>query len=450
MNAFRRALAPVMLAAAVLTCSFALVRSQACPVYAPPQPLRTLYKSSERVVVARVGARQVLKTEEDFASVRVALNVSEVLKGPTDQQVLHLYRDEYVGKGAEAAEDVRVLSASGRPAPRLKRGEQYLFFLEPREEGGGYEVNDEGYGIKELSDADLKVYLERIKELSEITRQEPEDRHALLEWLVRCAEHDATRWDGAYELSASAEAARAKERQEAEVTRWLPVGVTPEAPAEVEARTAVETQTESDAPVINIEQLPNLRFARYRYTVPDPKLAPMLNAVQKQRLADALFASTEPSEGDDILMRIVKEFDDARFPAFVLARLHRFEQEPPYEAEFWLSALADSLKNDRIVELAASYSRNARYDEDEEETEAETEASAEAANDSAEDSSDEVEIQVELPDEPEETPEQREAREAREKAAAERATRKRSAMLKGILTRIDLFVTTGQLAPAER
>jgi hypothetical protein len=438
MNAIRRALPPVLLAAAALACTFAVQRSLACPIQIPPQPLRTLYKLSERVVVARVGAREVLKVEDDVASVRVTLQVTENVKG-APVRLVHFYHTEFVGEGAEKeAEEEEASSLSyGRRVLRLKRGERYLFFLDPRREGGGYEVNDEGYGIKKLSDEALKVYLERMKELADLTRQEPENKHALVEWLVRCAEEPATRWEGAYELLASDGAAarggaEAKEQGEAEAAQ---AQAAPETQAPDAPDAAPAPDSAAEAPIV----LP--RFVNFRYTEPDPALVPLLNAVQKQRLADALFASSEPGESDNFLMQLVKEYGDARFPNFVLARLHRFENEAPFEAEIWLRFLAGSLKNKQITELADSYSESTTYYE-EEETEAatETEAAAEA-NDAADD-------EEAASEEAEETPADREAEDARQTAATERATLKRSAMLKALLARIDLFVATGQLAEA--
>lgn len=67
-NGIRRALLPVPLAAATLACAFAIERPLACPSQLPPQPLLMLYKRSARVVGARIGAREVLKTEDDLAS----------------------------------------------------------------------------------------------------------------------------------------------------------------------------------------------------------------------------------------------------------------------------------------------------------------------------------------------------------------------------------------------
>lgn len=473
MTGIRRALPPVLVAAAVLACTFVITRPQACPVYIPPQPLRTLYKLSERVVVARVGAREVLSKEDNLASVRITLNVTENLKG-SPAEVLHLYRSEFVVNQADEAkreeESVVVLTSSRREAPRLKRGERYLFFLDPREKGDGYEVDDEGYGIKKLSDEDLKIYLERITELAEIMRREPEDKVALVEWLVRCAEQPATRWEGAYELLGSAEAAaRVDDEEEApaaeppgesEVKTTAEAGAKTQAgegpralslsslPLTGEAQAAPEQQAAAAAPpapdsaVEEVQVVTSRSVADPRNLPADPALAPLLNAVQKQRLADAFFATPDPVNGDDELMQIVKDFDDPRLPGFILARLRRVEDEAPMEAELWLRTLAASLKNERLVELADTYTQEAPYfEEDEEETpeaETQTDASAEES-----DTTNQEEAEAE---EVEETPEDPAVEAARIEAATQRATRTRSAMLKNLLSRIDLFISTGQLA----
>jgi len=382
------------------------------------------------------------------ASVRVALHVTENVKG-APVQLVHLYHTEFVEDDAEQDEGEMTISAySGRPIPRLKQGERYLFFLDRREEGDCYEVDDETYGIKELSGDDLKVYLERLKELADLMRQQPADKHALVEWLVRRAEQPATRWEGAYELLESANAAargdeaEAEEPAEAEAGQARAGGGPSDAAAGGGAQAAPEMQASADPAAVptpdsitdgQVVKLP--RPSDYRYTPPDPALVPLLNAVQKQRLSDALVASSEPSEGDDVLMQIVKDFGDPRLPGFLLARLHRFEDEAPVMAELWLSTLADSLKNRQLIGLADAYTQDAPYYEYEEQPEAETPA-ASGGTGGEEGAAEETE----------ETPVDPEVEAAREADAAERATLKRSATLKALLARIDLFVATGQLA----
>lgn len=459
----RRALPPLLLAAAALAFAVAVERSLACPIYVPPQPLRTLYKASERVVVARVGAKEVLNVQDELASVRIALHVAENVKG-TPAEVLHLYQAELVMSEAEEAEKEKeekeeekekvVSLSSGRGVPRLKRGERYLFFLDPREKGEGYEVDDENYGIKELSDEALKVYLERLKELADITRREPEDKVAVVEWLVRCAEHPATRWEGAYELVGSAEAAAGGDEAEASTTE---AEAEAEEPAEEENGPSEEAAAEAEAAEADAQAAPEQEPAAARpapdsaaeeargtgrrsldddrHTPPDPELAPLLNAAQKRRLADAFFAAPDPVEGDDELMQLVKDFGDPRFPGFLLARLRRFEERAPLEAELWLRTLVASLKNEQLVELADAYAQEAPYIEEDEVPEAETRADAPAAGGGA---SEQEEV--------EETPVDPEVEAARLVAATERATRTRSAMLKSLLSRVELFISTGQAA----
>jgi len=445
MNGIRRALPPVLFAAAALICAFALQRSLACPIQTPPQPLRTLYKVNERVVVARVVAKEVLKTLDQVVFVRIALHVTENVKG-APVQLLHLYHTEFVEDEAEKDEArVTRFARSGRTLPRLKQGERYLFFLNRREEGDGYEVDDESYGIKLLSGDDLKVYLERMKELADLVRQQPEDKHALVEWLVRCAEEPATRWEGAYELFQSAAAAAEPQEQDG-----VDAGQAPDDAEASNASGGGEAQAEPDSTTSRqIEELP--RFNDPRYAPADPELMSLLNAVQKQRLSNALVASSEPSEGEDFLMRVVKDFGDPRFPGFVLARLHRFENEAPYEAELWLNLLAASLKNKQLIEQAAAYAQDAAYYEwdEEEQTAAEPPADPAAANGDTggEEVSDEE--AEEQPLDPEVEAAREAARGAAHEAAAARATLKRSATLKALLARLDLFVSTGQLAEAQ-
>jgi hypothetical protein len=425
MHSFRRALAPAALAAAALAFACALHSSLACPVVQPPQPLRKLYMESARVVVARVGASEVVESRGDAVHVRVTLHVTENVKGEGERVArLYFWRDKN-----ESPEAPQLVTFSARAAPPLKQGERFLFFLDTHEDrGDGYQVNDSGYGIKQLSDEALKVYLERMKELADITRGESEDKAALVEWLVRCAEEPATRWEGAYELLESAGAAGGEDEsgEASEVSNE----------ESAEGKDTEGKDAEGDAVV----ETPRMRPPNFRHTRPDASFVALLNPVQKQRLANALFGSEELGEGESTLLHVVREFEDPRFVPFVRAHLRRVEDAPPQEAAGWLSALAAALKNEKIVELADAYLINAPYYDDEEE-ESEEQSGQESESESEDDEAPEAEEEA-AP----EAPEDPEAEAAREAAAYERATRKRAAMLKDALTRIDYFISTGQLA----
>ncbi|HEV2764564.1 MAG TPA: hypothetical protein VGV38_16415, partial [Pyrinomonadaceae bacterium] len=176
----------VYAAAAFVPSSPIVPAARACPAPAP-MPLRALYTTSERVVVASVGATVVVKKEEGgYEHVRTLLNVSETLKGDAEEYASYLHRRVWP-------------SAEGGEEDPFKFGNTLLLFLIPNQEGG-YVVADLLRGVKHLPESDLRVYVKRVKELDAILRQEKPDEADIVEWLVRCAEEKATRWEGAYEL----------------------------------------------------------------------------------------------------------------------------------------------------------------------------------------------------------------------------------------------------------
>jgi hypothetical protein len=429
MPRIRRALAPVLLAAAALACACALERALACPISRQPQTLRVLYRHSARVVVASVGTSEVLATDGMMQLARTALHVEEDLKG-SGGRLVHLYhweprRDESGGP------NIIRLTASWRLRPEFKRGERFLFFLERREGGDGFEVNDEGYGVKALQPDELKVYRERIKELAAITRPEKEDKAALVEWLVRCAEEPATRWEGAYELQQSANALRwenERAARAAEEAARAEEATEEESEEEEEVEEAGDEESgeeeatdEEAAPEATPEATPSpaatplWRQPAYRFTPLDPTLAPLLDAGQKRRLADALYTAREMGPGENTLLDVVKDFGETALPGFLIAHLRRVDEDPPYEAGQWLQALAHSLDSKELVELADGFARSQFY-----------EAPATAGADGK--------------------PESDQERAERYRLAYENARRKKSAALKAALSRVELFMATGALA----
>ncbi len=456
MPTLRRRTLPLALVLCILTAIAAAVfirQALACPIEIPPQPLRTLYKFSDRIIVARVGHTEVVEVEEHVSHVRTALYVTENVKGEGDALVwfYHWVSPEDVGAAEsnpdESESDVSLASTDGRAVPRYKQGDRLLVFLEKRKEGG-YEVDNEGYGVKKLLDDDLKIYLERIKELSDITRREPPDKAALAEWLVRCAEEPATRWEGAYELMLSADAlereGRKQETPPAEATGGADASaldVASTAPVPMESVRGEESGDAldlspvavadgggtTDAPAPPLMQF-NSETAQFRLPVTlrraprDPSLAAALSEDQKRRLADALFSAEKIEEGEGALLQVVKNFGDARFAPFLVAQLRRVEDNPPYQVEEWLTILANAMKSEEAVELTGKYSENVTYYEEERAVESDVEEAEE----------EEIVDQKEL--------------DAREAAGNERARKKRSDMLKELLTRVERIAASAELA----
>lgn len=169
--------------------------SRACPI-SPPSPLRLLYEKSDLVAVVLAGdtapaaadrAQGVADNDQkqegayEVGLVKTTLQVEKTLKGDGGERAVSLYH--YQG-GDEVDEE-------------YAGGTKLLVFL-TRRGATGYTPTDYRYAIKKLSEDGLKVYLRRIEELSAIESREKPDPAEITEWLVRCAEEPATRWEGGY------------------------------------------------------------------------------------------------------------------------------------------------------------------------------------------------------------------------------------------------------------
>jgi hypothetical protein len=426
MPAPRRLLLPALLSVALLAAVSVIRRSLACPIEPPQQPLRTLYKLSARVIVARVMKSEMAESDEDsmvMKTMKTSLEVTNNLKGD-GEYIVQLYHMVWVSEGAGVPDN-------------FTPGNRLLLFLDKREEGG-YEIDDENYGVKKLSDEDLKVYVERIEELAEIMKKDPPDNSAIVEWLVRCAEERATRWEGAYELKLSASAIEREklEKEQAEKGKadasvgkeggddaGAQEGVeSAAAPSESsgEAQEAGDGATPEDASAETDEESAETEAEdteQSRYTEPDATLVAQLTDNQKRRLADALFGAKQIGKGEDALLSVVKDFKDSRLSAFIIAQLRRVENDAPFQAENWLGALAESLKNESLTKLVETYTNDATYYEEEKTADTDAEANRSTA-----------EI------------------EANYQAAIERATRKRASMLKDLLSQFERLVASGEVA----
>ncbi len=160
----------------------------------PPEPLRVLIAEAEFIVTAQVREPDVreragaaTKGAHLFGIEYVALDVEKILKGRLP-----------VGTIVVPHELGTVC-----PAPaRYEVGTRVLAFLDGGQ-SGTFTTHALSYGAKTLDDAGLGVYLERIEEQLAIQHM-PEGSERLaaqVEWLVKCAEHPATRWEGAYEFT---------------------------------------------------------------------------------------------------------------------------------------------------------------------------------------------------------------------------------------------------------
>src|SRR5215475_6813456 len=152
-----------------------------------PQTLRMLTNESELIVSARVEKITLIKCEDGFNTGIARLNILSILKGAEESQSVDVYYEPDMVCPAP---------------PHYEEGATVLAFLTRSQDSPGYFTVGLSYGAKSLNNRGIEVYSARIRELIEIEeRTDPNARRErLVEWLVRCAEEPATRWEGAYDL----------------------------------------------------------------------------------------------------------------------------------------------------------------------------------------------------------------------------------------------------------
>jgi len=313
-----------------------------------PKPLRALYNESDLIVVARIGESRSIEREGEARRLKTTLHVSSTLKGKSKRSTVDLYHWSYGDlKGPFVA------------------GQELLLFLkatkpEPgRKSRGGYEIADSQYGIKSVTGRELRSYLDRIEELSHLSPDRGPIDAAIVEWLVRCAEDPATRWEGASELVAS-------------IDRDADQTVDEDSEAESTTATSAETDREEQEPGEGIKS--------------EPDFSALLSAEQKTRLMTALFQTERVKQGDLELMELARRWTDPRLVPFLIEQLHRLEANPPRLAERLMDIVATTLKDETIKQLVEDYQDDASYpdeDVDEKTGEARAESAAVPPDDHA-------------------------------------------------------------------
>jgi hypothetical protein len=361
---------PVRLSARLLAVALALVcviaaaalvcveppPSSACPIVIA-NPLRTRYRASDIVAVVRVGDSVAVANRVAVVEMHTALHITSLLKGESKEKVVRL-------------EHYAPLIANAKYAGEYEKGDALLVFLRRAEKGEAYVPADEERGLQKLPDDDLKVYVRRIEELAVIMRNEKPDEAALAEWLVRCAEEPATRWEGAFELASNAS---------------LPQDPADEEATEDEENVEAETEAETDAPVVIDEEKQaeaggssaepsageTVDVDEQAIVVSEPGILPdpstdfaaLLTPAQKERLTTALLNAEELGGGEQLLIRLVGSWKDERLVPFVLKHLARAADKPPYYAEEMMRIVAHILGDPSLVKFVANYSKTVAYDD---------------------------------------------------------------------------------------
>lgn len=287
-------------------------------------------------------------------------SVSSTLKGESEPYLV-IYDTEYRDKSLPEAEPETEQQAESAEVEeteaveveedenKFKIGNRLLLFLTKDEEGDGYSLIDYERGAKELSDADLRIYEKRIEEIASILASQEKQAERTVEWLVKCAEEPATRWEGAYELDLSFELEHYKSQFEAE---------------EKEARERGDVKI----PQENSDEQILMSIERDFYNSSgDAKFIWLLTDSQKERLTNALLntfkalSSEDKSEteglssGDSVLLDLVARWDEKRLVPWLLANLRNSFSRDDYDTASFMAILARLLKNERLESLADSF-----------------------------------------------------------------------------------------------
>ncbi|MBS1788730.1 MAG: carboxypeptidase regulatory-like domain-containing protein [Acidobacteria bacterium] len=306
-----------------------------------PPSLLKLVQESELIAIATVGKSRVAQTEEESRQLQTALTISSVLKGDARQRVIPLYH--------------WVSDATG---DELKPGDQLLVFLDRRKSDDdkpidGFEANDWSRSIRKLDDSALSAYQQRIEELNSILANEPPNNTELIEWMVRCIENPATRWDGVFELGKNLDALKELDKTAQGKAPTNPLQQLITAIANQKAKeTQPEVAEEQEATENEEDDAPG-------------NIASLLSPEQKARVTNALFSIETLSSQDMQLVELVKGWKEARLAPYLAAQLTKVAVEAPPIAEELVSVLAELLDDDAVQKTAEEYQNNVEYDESE-------------------------------------------------------------------------------------
>lgn len=341
----------------VFSFSPSIQTTKACPP--PPSALRELIMNSDRIVVATVSGSTVVKVERENESgksvmLRIALNVSDTLKGSSVEPLVHVHRYAFISY-TDGQETVRVLQGE------FEVGKKLLLFLRKSNENGqeGYFLTDYSQGMKDLSDDELDVYVKRINEFVEIMKDKQPDKNKIVEWLVRCAEEPATRWEGAYDLSRNFSIMRYEEAEKAQKKDEKSNEESNEESEETETTDETEINGEDEV------QIEELSTASRDFAIYDSELPKLLTDSQKERLANALFNTEKLSDGDHALISLVKNWQGKKVAAFLLPKLRQLAVEDSGTVSYFMELIADIVEDKELTKLAEMYSGIAYSDDDE-------------------------------------------------------------------------------------
>lgn len=254
-----------------------------------PRPLRKLVMESEYIVVGHVlETRSAKQKDNSWDRVIAKIKVIEVLQGSITEEII----------------EVPYPAGLICPAPpHYQKGTSVLAFLTKAD--GKYRTHALSYGSKTLSLPEIAIYKSRIQEMQQIVKIADPDTKFMetIEWLVKCTEHEATRWEGTFELSPESDFMSYYSRSEHELFRYL------------------------------------------------------LSEDQRQRLRTALLETNDPHYYDFGLVDLVYPFHEAEVRSFLLKGLKDLNDQQLWFADEFMTRLAYGKQSEEMDTLIKRFSK---------------------------------------------------------------------------------------------
>jgi len=313
--------------------------SQGAPRRQPtlmPVTLLDLYRQSDAVFEARFDRFEegkIVKQDQDYSVVRVEklFDVSSSLKG-SYSKFISLSEDEYrYPTSPDPKYLVAKSSGEDEQTYGLRSGDSVLLFMKYGEDGKSLVLTDEDEGLKKLSTADIAVYEKRIRELDSLLSSEP-SASKIVDWMLRCAEEPATRWEATFELVKGFERLDYQGKQK---------------------------QSETDATKDKPDFFDSTTFAKAVTDEQKRKLADILLDRQPPQVGEDGQAKRTYVRGDRELIDLVKHWGDPRLPAFLLNEL-KTKDLTDYRRSETIQLIADLISNSRVSGVAQKYNSSYR------------------------------------------------------------------------------------------
>lgn len=299
-----------------------------------PQTLLSLYKQSDAILVGRFdkSVEETIAEKRDHSVIKIQkyFDIASSLKGENIKLFVlegSFYRFHAPADGETSAdadmgdfEDLDIADSDDG----VRSGDSVLLFLQKKKGEEGYELTDRSDGIKKMSDADLAVYEKRIGELNYIFDTPNVDQTEVVEWLIRCAEEPATRWEGAFELLQSSERLAWQQKQSPD---------------------CIGTFCQNDSDLKNSGRASDAA-----------DLARLLTDHQRGQLLDIIFSNGQKHfvRGDQELLQLAGQWGDTRMACYLIDKL-RDGSKNAFENAQVIAMVAKTFKDPQIATLIERY-----------------------------------------------------------------------------------------------